>query len=60
MFTSLAVRPRDSACSFNLLATPLALPVCEPYKIVNGAASPAAGAAATPPVNAPAFALAAK
>ena len=59
MLTSFTAKPRDSACSLSLVATPFALPVCEPYKIVNGAASPAAAVGVCPP-RADAFAFAAK
>ena len=60
MLTNLTAKPRDSACSFILLATPFALPVCEPYKIVSAAASPAAGTPAVGAPNAAELALAAK
>ena len=60
MLTSFTAKPRDSACSFSLVATPFELPVCEPYKIVNAAASPALGAAPTAPPRAAVFAFAAR
>jgi len=60
MLTSFAANPRDSACSLSLVATALALPVCEPYKIVSTAASEVAGVPAIGAPSAAELALAAK
>ena len=60
MLTSFVAKPRDSACSLSLVATALALPVCEPYKMVNAAASEVAGAPEAGAPSAAELALAAK